>query len=690
MIYGASPAEWDHFAHLLDLSADLLPVVSNPHATIDERSTLTSLGKTPSRYNSHRKVAGIAKWVQKSSTLEEIERWGTQPDYGICLQTRLVRAIDVDVPHEAQAAAIRDYIAHTLGLRLPERMRADSFKFLLGFTMRDKDTPYTKRKFHTEHGAIEFLAHGQQFVALGQHPAGSRYEWVGGLPPSFPVVTSEAFEALWDGLVRNFAVTGAESTASQSVKALKTTEAVDNDPVARHLLDSGLVKRIERDGRLHITCPWEDQHTTESSESSTTYWPAHTGGYQQGHFACLHAHCEHRTDGEFKEAIGYQDEDVLGDFEDLTVGQSRAPTPENAGDVAPTDQNKEGTDRYKLVHGSEFAILVEDEWIVKRILPKATMGVIFGESGSGKTFQVLDVAVHVALGLDWRGYPVRQGSVAYIAAEGAGGFRKRLKAIYEYLGVDPKEVPLYVLPASPNLLDKKDALAVARALVKVPNLSLIVVDTLAQTTAGGNENSGEDMGLALAHCKGLHVATGAMVLLVHHSGKDTSKGARGWSGLRAAADVELEVTRYEEDRVLSVTKQKDGSDVLDLEFSLETVTVGFDEECEPITSCVVVPHKSKNPAAPRTYKAGPSKGMGHNERIALRCFDDLIGMGDPGEGLAVGALVSAIELQLLPPDEGKRDRRREIAMRSLEHLQERGLLAVSGSGMLIKVGGSDE
>mgnify|MGYP003346413027 CR=1 FL=1 len=107
---------------------------------------------------------------------------------------------------------------------------------------------------------------------------------------------------------------------------------------------------------------------------------------------------------------------------------------------------------------------------------------------------------------------------------------------------------------------------------------VVIVDTWAQTTPGANENSGEDMGKALAHCKGIHRATGAMVMLVHHSGKDASRGARGWSGLRAAADVELEVVRADEARSLTVTKLKDGEDGAEFAFRLESVVLGLDED----------------------------------------------------------------------------------------------------------------
>jgi len=211
-------------------------------------------------------------------------------------------------------------------------------------------------------------------------------------------------------------------------------------------------------------------------------------------------------------------------------------------------------------------------------------------------------------------------------------------------------------------------------------VSLIVIDTLAQTTAGGNENSGEDMGLALSHCKGIHRATGAMALLVHHSGKDTSKGARGWSGVRAACDVEFEVMRFDQDRVLALTKQKDGEDSAEFGFKLTTVSLGFDSDGDEITSCVAEPTDGT-----RQAKRGTGKKLGHNERLALRCMGEI--MGGEGEGVQVGQLLNAMCSQMLPPDEGKKDRRREMGHRAIQALQDSGQVALDERGELIMVGG---
>lgn len=227
-------------------------------------------------------------------------------------------------------------------------------------------------------------------------------------------------------------------------------------------------------------------------------------------------------------------------------------------------------------------------WIIKGVLPKAGLGVVYGASGSGKSFAVLDMGMAIARGAEWRGKRVRQGRVAYIAAEGADGFRKRLAAYAKHNDVDLADVPMTVLNAAPNLLEKQDAVDVAKGIKASGGADLIVVDTFAQTTPGANENAGEDVGKALGYCRRIHEVTGAMVLLIHHSGKDATKGARGWSGLRAAADAEIEVVREATGRYLRLTKSKDGEDGLEWGFDLEVVQVDVDEDLEPITSCVVV------------------------------------------------------------------------------------------------------
>lgn len=325
--YGATPDDWTHFDLVLGLGADLLPVVSNPSAEIDPDSKLKALGKTPSRYNKARKVVGIAGWTAHQASDQDIARWSREGDYGICLQTRTVRALDIDVPGRTPARDIAQFIHHWLDGRgrgaLPCRMRVNSEKFLLAFTLPG-DMP--KRKMVVEGGIVEFLATGQQFVAVGTHPSGARYDWLGGLPCEFPELTLEEFEALWSAMAERFAIEDVKAAGAVTLRKRGDTVAMP-DPVADHLAQQGLVLGEDRDGALLVPCPWEAEHTTgERGDGSTVWFPAGTNGYDRGHFKCLHGHCEGRTDSDFFSAVGYVD-DASGEFDVIEAKGQAEPAP---------------------------------------------------------------------------------------------------------------------------------------------------------------------------------------------------------------------------------------------------------------------------------------------------------------------------------------------------------------------------
>jgi hypothetical protein len=250
-------------------------------------------------------------------------------------------------------------------------------------------------------------------------------------------------------------------------------------------------------------------------------------------------------------------------------------------------------------------------YIVKGILPEADLGVFYGESGSGKSFFTLDMVCAIVRGIPWRGRRVKQGRVVYIIAEGSGGFKNRVNAYVSRHGLT--ELALDVITVAPNFLEKRDINDVIAAIqASGEGCCLIVVDTWAQVTPGANENSGEDMGKALAHCRRLKQATGAMVLLIHHSGKDSTRGARGWSGLRAAADCEVSIERNEDARVATITKLKDGDDGLQFGFKLVTVPVGHDEDGDPVSSCVVEEAEVNDSVKPNKVR------LGANEKDVIR------------------------------------------------------------------------
>ena len=301
-IYGASASEWDHFDLVLELTDDLLPVVSNPHAVKSPDSKIQGPGKTPSDYNRRGEMRGLDKWTAYHASASDVVKWAKQPDFGICLQTRLVRAVDVDIDDFEEAADVEEFIAARLGISLPCRRRPNSSKFLLALKLPGD---FTKRRFKTEKGVIEFLATGQQFVAVGTHTSGARYEWDGGVPNAIPELGTDEFEALWSALNEKFGTEDSVNARTGITPAKKRQLSDTNDPLVAYLDENEWVLDVNRDGRVDIRCPFENEHTSDSGESATSYFPAGVGGFEQGHFRCMHSHCDHRTDGDFKDAIGW-------------------------------------------------------------------------------------------------------------------------------------------------------------------------------------------------------------------------------------------------------------------------------------------------------------------------------------------------------------------------------------------------
>ena len=100
------------------------------------------------------------------------------------------------------------------------------------------------------------------------------------------------------------------------------------------------------------------------------------------------------------------------------------------------------------------------------------------------------------------------------------------------------------------------------------------------------------MGRILEAAKRLQRLTAGLVVVVHHTGKDATKGLRGHLSLFAALDAAVEVTREGDRREWKVAKAKHGQDGAGHPFRLETVDLGEDDEGEPVTSCTIEPDDS--------------------------------------------------------------------------------------------------
>lgn len=261
------------------------------------------------------------------------------------------------------------------------------------------------------------------------------------------------------------------------------------------------------------------------------------------------------------------------------------------------------------------------DYLVKGWLGSEAVSVVYGDSNCGKSFFGLDISAHVASGQPWMGHNVRKGKVLYLACEGGvKSYSPRIEAIRN------AKSDLYgtgmaghflLLPTPVDLHGEKDVDAISAALPDL-DFSLIVVDTLAMSMGGGSENDSADMGQYIQNIFALKAQYNCHVMIIHHSGKDKSKGSRGHSSLRAAVDTEIEVKDEGSFRTATCKKQRDMENGKQVAFTLRGVDLGLDDENDPITSCVV---EHANVDLASLKKSKPLKG---NMLVAKQALDAAI------------------------------------------------------------------
>ncbi|MEX9582241.1 helicase RepA family protein [Providencia rettgeri] len=235
------------------------------------------------------------------------------------------------------------------------------------------------------------------------------------------------------------------------------------------------------------------------------------------------------------------------------------------------------------------------DYVIKGYLPALSLCSIYGPSGSYKSFLAVSWACHIASGKTWAGKRVADGAVLYVVGEGGIGVPRRIKAWEKVYNQDKPLTSLYLVnrPVFPVRHQEVNEVLLAVNYIKEmtgKNVELIVFDTLARCFGGSDENDARDMGAFIEGCDTIKRESGATVLVVHHSGKDEAKGARGSSAFRAALDAEFNVRREDENKalILSCTKMKDSEEPQRHAYDLRTVELFHDEDDELITSLTVM------------------------------------------------------------------------------------------------------
>ncbi|MCC6609609.1 MAG: AAA family ATPase [Burkholderiales bacterium] len=308
---------------------------------------------------------------------------------------------------------------------------------------------------------------------------------------------------------------------------------------------------------------------------------------------------------------------------------------------------------------SDAKLNVKLPYVVKGLFGREQIIVLWGPPGSGKTFVSLEISHTLGAKAPWRGRRTKGGIVIYVAAESARAYlENRIVAIkQEFPALAKSEV--FVVPVAVDLLhsgagDVDRVIESARVLGKeIGEVVLIVIDTLAVTMRGGNENAPDDMGTYVGNIQRIRTETGAAVLLVHHCGKDEARGMRGHSALLAALDAELAVEMGSNgERILRTGKVRDGDGWSDLfAFRLRPVDLGADADGDPVTTCVVESLDENGTKRVRRERKG--SGLGANQRTVLRAVE------------AAGGRIPRVDLAHKLKDEGMPRNRVHQAIGSL-------------------------
>lgn len=630
-----------------------------PANIIDLAARLADFGYYPVPIPAGCKGPVIAGWDKLRLTAEKIPAYFSESNMLVgCLHANLA-CFDIDVTDPALAEEIVTEGFRRFPGALERIGRAPKSAIVLrlpepGFTVRNTE----KHSRVSDDGEVfeaqvEVRTATRQMVVYGLHPdTGKPYTWPRGqlweTPlEALPPITQEAAQSFRDWCNdRIRAWSGAEAQTAKIIdlgtyqpgtfQSLKDDmpgeaeflEALSYVPaslghesgwreslMAIHDFFGGSMRGLE------IAKQWSSADPRYNPREVETKWASFEVGKGVGHKSVFHL-----------AKLNGCDLPALAKKHRPKAAAVALSDPRQYGDAE--EQPQPDAPKSRLEWFDDIVASLSDAYLIKGVLSQGSMSVIYGPSNSGKTFFALDLAYHVAIGADWRGRRVKQAPVLYLAAEGGRGIANRIAALKATHGVC--DVPLALRRAGLDLLHSEPNLQelvelAFEAQERMPDAPLlIVVDTLSRVIAGGDENSAADMTAFIRNIDAVREMTRAHVMIVHHTGKDTARGARGHSSLRAATDTEIEVGNDNGARAALVTKQRDYQGGETFAFALDGVLLGYDDEGEEVKSCVLqtVDDEEHKAATART------KGLGGVQKIIADTFDQMVGegLGRPNPG----------------------------------------------------------
>lgn|GEM_PF-3429596 len=308
------------------------------------------------------------------------------------------------------------------------------------------------------------------------------------------------------------------------------------------------------------------------------------------------------------------------------------------------EETKEPTKPPRLIEWIDAAEHREPtplDFVVEDYLVAGTLSLLWGRDGSGKSFVVQDMAMSVATGKDWHGREVKAGTVLYIAGEGQEDLPNRLQAWLKHYDMEGVKPNLFYTALG---IDVKNPLIMNEVVSMVQEVeeargavTLIVIDTLSTNFGEGSENDDKFMRPFAHNLIKLGKATGAHILVIHHSGKDKEKGARGNTLIQGEAYTKMEITRKDETAPirLNTLKLKGAPEPKPITFNLEEYHLGqarnHKGQMQDIRSAVPLPDKDPDAAAKMAdnlisateRRREEEANLGINQRTILRIIREM-------------------------------------------------------------------
>ncbi len=243
-------------------------------------------------------------------------------------------------------------------------------------------------------------------------------------------------------------------------------------------------------------------------------------------------------------------------------------------------------ERFQLIPFDDIKMPRSPLYRVRGLLPEQGTGIVWGAYAEFKSFWLFDLSMHVALGWDYRGRPVKQGPVVHCYFEAQDNFAKRKEAFVQaHMKDEELSVPFYLQVITLDLINDHQLL-ISDIRSQCPNPAVVNFDTMARSLVG-DENSTLNMGEYFRAADAIRQAFKCTVIIVHHSGYQ-KKHPRGSTALPSNSDFEIKIEKAPDQLVIATIEKLKDEKAGDQIFSVwQQIKIGEEEDGCPITSCVL-------------------------------------------------------------------------------------------------------